>query len=88
MQTKLANPHYKPEIAACCTLVNFTSTEVGLEDQLLARVVNVERADLEAEAKELQEAFNRYKIELFELEEDLLTRLANAPEDILSDVGK
>jgi dynein heavy chain len=87
LQTKLANPHYKPEIAAQCTLVNFTSTEEGLEDQLLARVVNVERPDLEAQKQELQEAFNRYKIELFDLEEQLLTRLANAPEDILSDVA-
>ena len=87
LQTKLANPHYKPEIAAQCTLVNFTSTESGLEDQLLARVVNVERPDLEAQKQELQEAFNRYKIELFNLEEQLLTSLANAPEDILSDVA-
>ena len=80
LQTKLANPHYKPEIAAQCTLVNFTSTEIGLEDQLLARVVNVERPDLEAQKQELQEAFNRYKIELYDLEEELLTSLANAPE--------
>jgi dynein heavy chain len=87
LQTKLANPHYKPEIAATCTLVNFTSTEVGLEDQLLARVVNVERPDLEAQKQELQAAFNNYKIQLFTLEEDLLERLANAPEDILSDVA-
>jgi dynein heavy chain len=27
-----------------------------------------------------------YKVQLIELEDDLLTRLANAPEDILSDV--
>jgi hypothetical protein len=27
LQTKLANPHYKPEIAAQCTLVNFCVTE-------------------------------------------------------------
>jgi hypothetical protein len=31
LQTKLANPHYKPEIAAQTTLVNFCVTEkVGL----------------------------------------------------------
>ena len=27
LQTKLSNPHYKPEIAAQCTLVNFCVTE-------------------------------------------------------------
>ena len=38
LQTKLANPHYKPEIAAQTTLVNFCVTEIGLEEQLLAQV--------------------------------------------------
>ena len=36
LQTKLINPHYKPETAAQCTIINFLVTEKGLEDQLLA----------------------------------------------------
>jgi len=47
IQTKLANPHYKPEIQAQATLINFTVTIDGLEDQLLAEVVAKERPDLE-----------------------------------------
>lgn len=47
IQTKLANPHYKPEIQAQATLINFTVTRNGLEDQLLAEVVAKERPDLE-----------------------------------------
>eukprot|EP00903_Cladosiphon_okamuranus_P006208 g6103.t2 len=86
IQTKLSNPHYKPEIAAQCTLINFIATEKGLEDQLLAKVVGVERPELEKQAQELQAAFNQYKIQLVQLEDDLLERLANAPDDILSDV--
>lgn len=43
----MANPHYKPEIQAQTTLINFTVTRDGLEDQLLAQVVNQERPDLE-----------------------------------------
>ena len=39
IQTKLSNPHYKPETAAQCTIINFIVTESGLEDQLLALVV-------------------------------------------------
>jgi len=46
MHTKLSNPHYPPEIQAECTLINFTVTEAGLEDQLLALVVKKERPDL------------------------------------------
>ncbi len=38
LQTKLANPHFKPEVAAQTTLVIFCVTEVGLEEQLLALV--------------------------------------------------
>merc|ERR1719395_121533 len=46
MQTKLANPHYPPEIQAECTCINFTVTEAGLEDQLLFAIVKLERPDL------------------------------------------
>ena len=42
LQTKLSNPHYRPEIAAQCSLINFIVTEEGLEEQLLALVVNKE----------------------------------------------
>ena len=47
LHTKMANPHYKPEIQAQTTLINFTVTRDGLEDQLLAEVVKIERPDLE-----------------------------------------
>lgn len=47
LHTKLANPHYQPEMQAQCTLINFTVTREGLEDQLLADVVRAERPDLE-----------------------------------------
>ena len=86
LQTKLSNPHYKPEIAAQCTLINFIATEHGLEDQLLAKVVELERKDLEDKAKSLTSAAIGYQMQLVSLEDELLERLANAPEDILSDV--
>lgn len=47
LHTKLASPHYQPELQAQCTLINFTVTRDGLEDQLLAVVVSMERPDLE-----------------------------------------
>jgi dynein heavy chain len=46
LHTKLGNPHYPPEVQAETTLVNFTVTEAGLEDQMLALVVRKERLDL------------------------------------------
>ena len=87
LQTKLSNPHFKPELQAQCTLVNFIVTQKGLEEQLLAHVVGSEQPVLENDMRELQQAFNMYKIQLLDLENQLLERLANAPDDILSDVA-
>jgi dynein heavy chain len=87
LQTKLSNPHYKPEVQAQCTLVNFIATEEGLKDQLLARVVQAEKAELEEQKQELAAAFNRYKVQLIELEDNLLSRLSAAEGDIISNVA-
>ncbi len=85
LQTKLANPHYKPELQAQTTLINFTVTRTGLEDQLLAEVVKADRPDLEDQKAELTRQQNEYKILLKSLEDDLLMRLSSAGDDILSD---
>ena len=78
LQTKLINPHYKPETAAQCTIINFIVTETGLEDQLLASVVKVEKPDLEQEKEELVTKQNEFKITLKKLEDGLLQQLADA----------
>lgn len=60
LQTKLINPHYKPETAAQCTIINFIVTEGGLEDQLLAMVVKWEKPDLEQQKEDLVREQNEY----------------------------
>lgn len=85
LQTKLANPHYKPEMQAQTTLINFTVTRDGLEEQLLAEVVKAERPDLEEQKSTLTQEENRYKIVLKKLEDDLLSRLSSAGENVLED---
>ncbi|CAK8694647.1 unnamed protein product [Clavelina lepadiformis] len=87
LHTKLANPHYQPEMQAQCTLINFTVTREGLEDQLLANVVGMERPDLEALKLDLTKQQNDFKITLKRLEDDLLARLSAASGDFLSDTS-
>lgn len=86
LHTKLMNPHYPPEIQAETTLVNFTVTEDGLEDQLLARVVRKERPDLEDTKSELMRQQNEFKIKLKEIEDSLLYQLATAEGDLTENI--
>lgn len=83
IQTKLSNPHYRPEIVAQTTLLNFMVTEGGLEDQLLAVVVNRERPDLEEQRVSYLRQMRQFKIELKACEDNLLYELTNAKGDIL-----
>jgi hypothetical protein len=68
------------------TLVNFCVTEKGLEDQLLAQVVEHERPDLQEQAQNLVKQLGEFTITLKSLEDNLLTRLANSQGDILEDI--
>ena len=86
MHTKLQSPHYPPEIQAECTLTNFTVTESGLEDQLLALVVRKERPDLAEKKEQLIQDLNGYKIKLNQLQASLLRQLAEQKGDILDDI--
>ncbi|CAK0791281.1 unnamed protein product [Prorocentrum cordatum] len=85
MQTKLSNPHYPPEIQAETTVINFTVTEDGLEDQILFLVVRLERPDLAKKKTLLIQQQNEFKVTLANLEALLLDKLAKAEGDILDD---
>ncbi|GAB5581369.1 dynein axonemal heavy chain 17 isoform X1 [Prionailurus iriomotensis] len=87
LHTKYFNPHYKPEVQAQCTLINFLVTRDGLEDQLLAAVVAKERPDLEQLKANLTKSQNEFKIVLKELEDSLLARLSAASGNFLGDTA-
>jgi dynein heavy chain len=83
--TKLPNPHYPPEICVKVTVINFTVTLKGLEDQLLASIVGHERPDLEEQNNALVIEIADGEKKVFELEGEILEQLANASGDILAD---
>ena len=78
IQTKLSNPHYRPEITAQCTIINFIVTEKGLEDQMLATVVEMENSELESKREANVKAQNDNQWKLEELERTLLQSLSDA----------
>ena len=86
LHTKLSNPHYPPEIQAETTLINFTVTTIGLEDQILSLVVRKERLDLALLSEDLVKQQNDFTIKMKELEDNILYKLATAQGDITEDV--
>lgn len=76
--TRLPNPHYTPELSAKVTLIDFTVTMVGLEDQLLGKLIGKEKGELEEQRQALIEEVQNYKKKIKQLEDDLLDRLSNS----------
>jgi len=83
--TKLANPHYLPEICIKVTIINFTVTADGLEDQLLVEVVKFEQPELEQQKDQLVVQLSDFKRQLQEIEGRILKLVSEASEDILAD---
>jgi len=87
MTSRLPNPHYTPELSAKVTVIDFTVTMKGLEDQLLGRVVAKEKPELQEQRKQLLQEVNGYQKKIKELEDDLLFRLANSSGNLLDDTS-
>ena len=83
--TRLPNPHYSPELSAKVTVVDFTVTMAGLEDQLLGKLILKEKHELEEQRQQLVEDVQSYKKKIKQLEEDLLFRLSNSQGNLLDD---
>lgn len=83
MTSKMANPHYLPEVCIKVTIINFTVTLSGLEDQLLSDVVGLERSDLEEQRNQLIVKINADKNQLNAIEDRILKLLFESQGNIL-----
>mmetsp|Transcript_3151 Transcript_3151/g.13662 ORF Transcript_3151/g.13662 Transcript_3151/m.13662 type:complete len:4229 (-) Transcript_3151:2367-15053(-) len=86
LTTKMPNPHYLPEVCIKVTIINFTVTIKGLEDQLLGDVVRKERPDLEEAKDRLVLSISNDKKQLKDLEDKILRLLKESEGNILDDV--
>ncbi|XP_055643505.1 dynein axonemal heavy chain 6 [Toxorhynchites rutilus septentrionalis] len=85
MTTKLANPHFLPEICIQVSLVNFLVSRRGLEDQLLADIIKIELPEMENQRSELIVRINADKQQLLILEDKVLKLLYSSQGNILDD---
>ena len=87
LATKLANPHFTPELSARVTVIDFTVTQQGLEDQLLGKTIQKEKAELQDQRTKLQAEVQSYKTKIKELEDSLLERLSSSSGNLLDDTS-
>ncbi|XP_039385897.1 dynein heavy chain 14, axonemal isoform X4 [Mauremys reevesii] len=83
--TQKANPHFLPSVCNVVTMINFTVTFQGLQDQLLSTVVIHETPQLEQQRCELLESISADQITLRELEQKSLKLLQKTEGHILDD---
>ena len=81
--TKIPNPNFLPELFIRVSIINFTVTEDGLEEQLLAEVVREVMPEVEEKRVYLIISIAEGKNELRKNEDLILTELKNSQGNIL-----
>jgi dynein heavy chain 1 len=75
MITRDSSCHFTPDLCSRVTFLNFTITQSSLQNQILDIVLKNERPEVNNKKEELIKAQREYKLQLRQLEEDLLTAL-------------
>merc|ERR1711871_92723 len=83
--TRLPNPSFSPELQAKTTVVDFTVTQKGLEEQLLGKVIGKEQKALEDQLNDVLAEVNENTKSLLALDASLLQRLTSNDGNLLED---
>ncbi|KAG5509441.1 hypothetical protein JKF63_06751 [Porcisia hertigi] len=84
--TKLPNPVLTPELQVNLTVIDFTVTREGLEEQLLADIVGSERASLQQRSDRCVISIAANREEISALEAQVLQQLSDATGNVLDNV--
>jgi dynein heavy chain len=85
LTTKLANPHFLPEVSIKLTVINFTVTFDCLDEQLLAEAVKNLEPEVERQRDQLVIEIAQIKNEQFAMQSSILTSLAESNQDTILD---
>jgi len=85
MTTKLANPHYPPEVCIKVTLINFTVTMSGLEEQLLNDTVLKEKPAVMKQKDTIVVQMDKDNKTLKRQENEILQKLAKSTKEQILD---
>ena len=83
--TQLPKPHYLPDVCVALTLVNFTVTEEGLQDQMLNYLVEKEDPTLNSLRKNCIDTKNASERKKKEIERDILFQLDDSKKNATED---
>jgi dynein heavy chain 1 len=86
--TRDSSYQFAPDLSSRVTFVNFTITPASLKTQCLARILAVERPDVEEKNRSLLRAQGEFRARLYTLEQSLLQALNDARGNILDDDGE
>ena len=85
LTTTLPNPHYSPETSVKVTILNFSITPVGLEEQMLNLMVLLEMPELQEKKNQIVEDNAKSAAILYKIEDELLGALSgNTVDELLS----
>lgn len=85
LSTRDPSCHFTPDLCSRVTFVNFTVTHSSLTTQCLGKVLKCERPDVDKKRSDLLKLQGEFRVKLRELEDSLLTSLANVQGNILDD---
>ena len=75
MVTRDSSCHFTPDLCSRVTFLNFTITPSSLQNQILSIILKSERPEVDKAKEDLIKAQRDFKLQLRQLEEDLLSAL-------------
>jgi dynein heavy chain, axonemal len=85
LTTRMANPHYLPEVFIRVSVINFVTTTDCLYEQLLAETVRHERPELEQQRDDIVVNLAKFRQQLTDLEDKMLSLLSESQGNLLDD---